>query len=349
MTVPILLRSAFLLAITLLTAAGMTRAQGTRGIRDSVGFCWDARQMSRFVRFLDSLDARTPRHPSPIAAISPHDDYLYAGRVYHPLFRDLRTREVVIFGVTHGTVRRAIGDPRNILLLEDHGSWTGPYGPVSCSPLREWILQRMDESMVRIDRRAHQLEHSIEALIPFLQHHNRDIRITPIMVTAASFDSLNLLATRLAAVIADYISANNLQPGADISFLISCDANHYGRDFGNSPWGEHQAAHAMGTREDLNIIDECMTGILDTERLRSLATRLSAAYWCGRYSVPFGLLTVTNLFSALELGDCAGTLYRYSDTCSEGVLPIHDTGMGTTAPFSFQHWVGFFSAGFSPR
>ena len=47
-----------------------------------------------------------------VAGISPHDDYLYAGRVYYPLFKNLRTREAVIFGVTHGTVRKEIGDPQ---------------------------------------------------------------------------------------------------------------------------------------------------------------------------------------------------------------------------------------------
>ena len=47
-----------------------------------------------------------------MAGISPHDDYLYAGRVYYPLFNKLRTREAVIFGVTHGAVRKEIGDPQ---------------------------------------------------------------------------------------------------------------------------------------------------------------------------------------------------------------------------------------------
>ena len=41
-----------------------------------------------------------------------------------------------------------------------------------------------------------------------------------------------------------------------------------------------------------------------------------------------------------------GKLFRYSDTYSEGVLPLKKAGFGITAPYSLKHWVGFFSAGF---
>jgi len=41
-----------------------------------------------------------------------------------------------------------------------------------------------------------------------------------------------------------------------------------------------------------------------------------------------------------------GQVFRYSDTYSEGVLPLKKAGFGITAPFSLKHWVGFFSAGF---
>jgi len=39
---------------------------------------------------------------------------------------------------------------------------------------------------------------------------------------------------------AAYIRANKLQLGRDIVFLISADANHYGRDFDNIPFGEDE-------------------------------------------------------------------------------------------------------------
>ena len=50
---------------------------------------------------------------------------------------------------------------------------------------------------------------------------------------------------------------------------------------------------------------------------------------------------------ALDSGKkISGTLFRYSDTYSEGALPLTKLGMGTTAPFSLRHWVSFCSIGY---
>lgn len=67
--------------------------------------------------------------------------------------------------------------------------------------------------------------------------------------------------------------------------------------------------------------------------------------WCGKYSLPFGVITINNIVKNLNLGKIHGELFRYSDTYSEGVKPLKKVGIGTTAPFSLKHWVGFFSLG----
>ena len=89
--------------------------------------------------------------------------------------------------------------------------------------------------IIAVSNQAHALEHSIEAQVPFLQYSNPDIRITPIMVTAMPWERMNELAERLATVLAGYMKENNLQPGRDIFFLISADANHYGQGFQQYP------------------------------------------------------------------------------------------------------------------
>ena len=342
------IRTAFIAVMLLVHSAKPVASQMVRGIRDSIGFCWTSTEMTRFIHFLDSVRTDDTTLSSPVAAISPHDDFLSAGRVYHPLFKTLRTKEVVIFGVTHGSVRREIGDPRNVLLLETNLAWTGPYGPVGCSPLRDLILTRANTSLMRIDNRAHALEHSIEALLPFLQHYNPHIRITPIMVTAMDFDRMDSIAGALSIIISDYIRRNNLRLGSDIAFLISSDANHYGNDFGNAPWGEDHTAHATAIMEDRRIIQQYIDGRLDSGKIRSLSMALQSILWCGRYSVPFGLLTTAKVVRNVEGGELEGRLIRYSDTFTEGVNSFQRTSLGTTAPFSLKHWVGFFSAGFYP-
>ena len=224
--------------------------QDVRPVRDDVGFCWQPAQMRRLMDLL----AAGARHDFPVrdlvAGISPHDDYLYAGRMYYPLFNKLRSKEAVIFGVTHGTVRKEIGDPHNILLLDEYRSWSGLGREVAISPLREWLKKRLAKEDYIVSNQAHALEHSIEALVPFLQYRNPEIKITPIMVTAMPYEKMQELAERLAAALAEYMRANSLKPGRDIVFLISADANHYGRDFDNIPFGEDEKAHAQGTDQD---------------------------------------------------------------------------------------------------
>jgi AmmeMemoRadiSam system protein B len=289
-----------------------------------------------------------------VAGISPHDDYLYAGRIYYPLFKKLRTKEAVIFGVTHGTVRKEIGDPHNILLLDEYRSWSGLGQEVKISPLREWIKSQLPKEDYAVSNQAHALEHSIEALVPFLQVNNPDIKITPIMVTAMPFERMNELSERLAAALAGYMREKNLQPGRDIFFLISADANHYGRDFNNIPFGEDEKAHQQGTAQDQRIAQAAFSGPLDDNKIRNLTRALWGAtyldyrntYWCGKYDIPFGLLAIRQTVRLAAGRDLRGELFQYSDTYSEGVLPLRKAGFGITAPYSLKHWVGFFSAGF---
>jgi AmmeMemoRadiSam system protein B len=206
-----------------------------------------------------------------------------------------------------------------------------------------------------ISNEAHRLEHSIEALVPFLQYFNRDIRITPVMVTGMKFETMERISAKLAAVIASYIKENNLEIGKDIFFMISADANHYGKDFDNAVYGEDQRAHQLGTERDRNIANTFLAGKMDREKIKGLTGELwgktyrdyKDTVWCGKYSIPFGMLTVNLAIKQLQPGKTLiGKVLRYSDTYTEGVIPLKKPGFGITAPFSLKHWVGFFSAGY---
>ena len=326
-----------------------TALGSVRPIRDNVGFCWDSIQMTRLINYLRNID-RTPAPPSHIvAAVSPHDDYLYAARVYYPLYRVLRAKEVVIFGVTHGDVRQNIGDPHNIIILDDFKYWHGPEHNISISPLREFIKSRLDTFYFIVSNKAHTLEHSIEALLPFLQYYNPDVKITPIMVTQMPFARMDTISEQLSAIISDYMKANHLVPGKDIAFLISSDADHYGRDFNNIPYGEDAKAHAEATANDKRIARKDLDGILSSEKVEDFTEEMKATLWCGKYSVPFGLLTSKKIITKYSGKWLDGVALRYSDSYTESVLPLKDTGMGTTAPASYKHWCGWLSAAYYLR
>ncbi|HNX98192.1 MAG TPA: AmmeMemoRadiSam system protein B, partial [Candidatus Aminicenantes bacterium] len=135
-------------------AGGLVAGERTRPVRDDVGFCWRAAEMDRLVQYLETQAAGRPPSFPVVAGVAPHDDYLYAGRVAWSVLSRIEAPEVIIFGVTHGTVRREIGDPQGVVLLDTFARWAGPYGPVAVSPLRERLRRELPAAMVRDDDRA---------------------------------------------------------------------------------------------------------------------------------------------------------------------------------------------------
>ena len=83
--------------------------------------------------------------------------------------------------------------------------------------------------------------------MPLLQYDNPGISITPIMVTAMPWERMAGAFRTPGGGPGRLYRREQLQLGRDIVFLISADANHYGRDFANIPYGEDEKAHARGT------------------------------------------------------------------------------------------------------
>lgn len=342
------------LFILFFNSLGYLYSQSIRPVRDDVGFCWSAEEMNSFMNYLSGeLKINNSTDKKLIGGISVHDDYLYAGKVYYPLFSRIRTKEVVVFGVTHGTVRNELNNPSDVLILDEYDEWTGPYGSVKISPLREAIKSELDKEFVMTSNKAHQIEHSIEALIPFLQYYNRSVKITPVMIPRIPYDRMEFISEKLSGIILRYIKENRLEIGKDIFFLISNDANHYGEDFNNSPYGMDASAHKTATDNDKRIISENLSFQITSEGILNLTKELwpdqtgenTIPLWCGRYPVVFGLMTVKKIVTALTGEEIEGELFKYSDTFTEKVLPFRDSGMGLTAPFSYRHWCGWFSLG----
>ena len=338
----------------IISSFGLLYPQDVRPIRDDVGYCWQADRLNIFIEWLNkNYQQKKFGSDNLIAGISPHDDYLYAGKIYFPLFKLIKAKEVVIFGVTHGKVRKEINDPKNIIILDEFSEWKGPYRNVEISPVREIIKKELSHKDYLVSNKAQSLEHSIEGLIPFLQYYNHNVKITPIMVTAMSFGKMDSLSSQLAGIILKYAKENNLRIGKDIFFLFSNDANHYGEDFDNHPYGLNETAHNVAVANDKRIADQAFNGTITKSRIQKLSDELwpeagirqDCPLWCGRYSVVFGLLTVNKVVDKIGK-KLTGKVFKYSDTWTGGVLPVKGTEMGITAPYSLKHWVGFFSAGF---
>lgn len=326
---------------------------------DRVGYAHSAELFDRLAAKAaelegEAIEGRASRCWS--GGISPHDDFLYAGRVYAHLYPGLKAHTVVIFGVCHKARRFGVEDR---LIFDSYPAWRGPYGPVKVSSLRAELLEGLDHELCLISNEIHDTEHSVEGLIPFLQNVNRRVEIVPILVPHMGWERMNDLAATLAGTLGDLMQERGWLPGRDVALLVSNDCVHYGDDgWGGKTYadfGTDRSGYERAVDRDLRLIEENMAGplsLIGFERLfRNLVSREDhreyAITWCGRYSLPFGMACLFHLHEHLELPQPAGELLRYGTTLDEGELPVADRGpLGVTAPRSLRHWVGFCSIGY---
>ncbi len=285
--------------------------------------------------------------------ISPHDDHAYVSYLYPMLFKNVKAKQLIIFGVAHKARKFGL---RDSLVFGTFDYWKGAYGDIKVSDLRDKIVQMLPKDDYVIHDSMMAIEHSIEAFLPFLQKFNGDIEIVPVLVPYMSFDRMNKIAKDLAHVIVKIMKENNLQWGKDIALIISTDAVHYG----DQGWGGQNLAYygadsngyKLAVEHEHEIIST-LTGSLDTQKIHKFVnyTVQDTDYmeykwtWCGRYSVPLGLLTA--YYMSRELGiDLNGTLLGYANSIDHQVLPVKDLGMDTTAPANIHHWVGYAAIGY---
>ncbi|MBN1912316.1 MAG: AmmeMemoRadiSam system protein B [Pirellulales bacterium] len=348
--------SVLIVSVVLICMAIPLHAQEARPILNQSSYCWDGPRMDQFVEYLKEHTAKTPDDLPPlVAGISPHVDYRDGGRAYYPLFQKISAPEVVLFGVTHRKTREKLGQPQDKLIFDTHADWQGPYSKIRVSPLRGYLQKRLGPKVCMTSDEAHRMDHSIEGLLPFLQHAQKDVRITPILVTAMPFDKMDAVSTQLADALAAYMKENNLTLGKDLFILISADANHYGKDFSNLHFGEGAAAHRKAVAHDRQLVETYLEGPITTAKLRGLSKKLWGQHfkdygevvWCGQYTIPFGLLTVDHLVAKLSPGKrLTGRPFLYGDSYTDSRSPLKVPGLGPTSARTLGHWVGYFSAGY---
>lgn len=332
-----------------------------RGLADTVGFSQNIKEIEAViskVKELQSKAEKTSKKNSPqhfIAGICPHDDHLYAGKIYVDLLENFTTDHLIIFGVAHKARNWGIRDK---LIFDDFDAWKGPYGNIKVSSLREKVLSIMDTSLYLVSNKFHSEEHSIKGLLPFLQYYNKDIKILPVLVPYMKWERLNYLAESFAHTVSEYTNQNDLELGYDIGILISTDCVHYG----NEGWGgKNYAAFGVDKKgyqkavdRDRNLIDTYLTGTIKPDKLKNLMYNLVDSSdvftykitWCGRFSVPFGVNFLYNLKKNLGLGDLQGHFISYGTSLDPGKMSIPEPGLGFTAPANLRHWVGYCAVGY---
>jgi hypothetical protein len=102
-------------------------------------------------------------------------------------------------------------------------------------------------------------------------------------------------------------------------------------------------------------MSDCFDGELQSERIErftryTLADHDHREYkwtWCGRYSVPCGLLTAWHLRRRLRAPPLSGTILGYATSLDDQRIEVDDLdGMGVTAQATLRHWVGYAAVGY---
>jgi hypothetical protein len=104
----------------------------------------------------------------------------------------------------------------------------------------------------------------------------------------------------------------------------------------------------------MNIISECLIDQVEPQRIRRFFEytvdinnyKEYAWTWCGRYSVPFGLLTGFYLQKLEGSTPLEGRMLRYTTSLRAKRVPVEDLGMNVNAPATMNHWVGYVALGY---
>ncbi|MDZ7860829.1 MAG: AmmeMemoRadiSam system protein B [Candidatus Krumholzibacteriota bacterium] len=350
----------------------------TRCPMDTVGYAVTPSQTVAVINLCDSLEnARCLEnerlHPvmskrELIAAVCPHDDYLYAAPVYFHVMREITAPVILMIGVSHRARHMGI---EGKLIFDDFKTWKGPYGKVKVSSLRDDIIEALPPEIVIVDGDIHAEEHSLEAFLPFLQYpgfpdRNKALerrnysfpRIIPILVTRFKGESQGKAAGRLASVLKKEMEERGWILGEDLQILISADCVHYGdkkwggRNF--APFGTDDQGYEKALKQEMKVIDSSLTGVIDDKRInrfRSLVERDDPEFpykipWCGVYSIPFGLSTARRLCELVGREPPEGFLLKYQTSLEPGRINPEPDGLGVTNINTLHHWVGYAAVGY---
>jgi len=286
--------------------------------------------------------------------ISPHDDYSYVGYLYPAVLQNIKAKTIILIGVAHKAKLLNLEDQ---IIFDSYEYWQGLYGEVKVSTIREDILELLPTDIFQVNDSMQRMEHSVEAIIPFLQYYNKNVEILSLLVPYMSFDRMNKLAEPLASAIHKVAVEKNWEWGKDYAIVISNDAVHYG----DEDWGDKNFAFfgtdSLGYINALSHEKEIMstiTGELSPEKVKKFTEFTVQEYdykiykwtWCGRFSVPFGLLTSIYLSKQINDQPLSGISIGYTTSIDREPIKVNDLDMGVTAPANKHHWVGYTAIGY---
>jgi AmmeMemoRadiSam system protein B len=250
-------------------------------------------------------------------------------------------------------------DCRDKLVFDSFTAWRGLRAPVKPSPLRDELIARLPAKDLVVDNNMQQVEHSVEAIVPWLQSYNPGVEIVSILVPYMQWNNVDRMSRDVSSALAAIMKEKKWVLGRDVAIIASSDAMHYGdadwggsnhADFGTGPDG-----YVKAVERDHMLAETKLAGVVRRPALHEfLYTCVDSTdvvqykvTWCGRFSIPFVLDVASRLNETLTGHPLSGTLLDYGTSLSEVSLDLKAIpGLGATAPNNLHHWVGYAAIGY---
>jgi len=328
------------------------KTEKVRPLKDTVGFAQYSWQMDSLMARLDRKGWKKTEGLPWKMAICPHDDYTYVGTLYPEILQNVKAPNLILIGVAHKAAQLGIEDS---LVFDSYSHWKGSWKNITVSPVRKELYNLLAKKYAMINDTLQKVEHSVEAMIPFLQYFNKNISIVSILVPTMSPERMEQCGKALANAIKSVAEKYRWTWGSDYAIVVTTDAVHYGNeDWGGidrAYFGCDQKGNAKALDHEAEIIKNCFQDELKPEKIRLFSTYTlnSDNYkeyiwtWCGRYSVPVALYTTYFLSSP---GLIKGELIGYSTSITSKHISVDDIRMGQTAIATDCHWVGYAAIGY---
>jgi MEMO1 family protein len=336
---------------------GIPSTDEVRGQQDAIGYASRPNQMAQVWEWSASPPLPEAFGPKPapgvFGVICPHDDYLFAGRIYRQVLPLVTARTVVLVGVFHRYRRFGAG---NALVFDPYRAWRAPDGEIRVSALREELLAQLPPADVIQDAAMQDSEHSVEAIAYWLKHLDPNVEILSILVPSASFPRFRELAAHVGKALASSMRKRGWLLGRDVAIVISSDGIHYGRDFAYTPYGEGGVdAYVKAVARDRDLLKGPLSGPVSPLKAEAFFSAVvdpknPDTYlmpWCGRFSIPFGLLLLSETARASGLPPPEGSTIAFGTSLSAPELPVKTLGMGSTSSANLYHFVSYPGVAFS--
>lgn len=223
--------------------------------------------------YLSQAQPRNTAHT--ILAMAPHAGYYYSGIIAGVTLGQANLAQtVLLLGPNH----TGLGKP---FAVWPDGRWMYPGGALAVdAELASLLCEK--EPLLTPDTLAHQREHSLEVMVPFLAALNPDTTIVPISISHPSLDTLLGVGKSIGRVLRGFEKP--------VSILVSSDMSHF-------------VHHELAKQQDSQALDPALH--LDAVRFYE-TVRGNNISMCGVLPMTVGIA------AALELGAAESEITAYA-------------------------------------